>query len=176
MPGIQVLATAAGAWGGQGLHLPGDGRELSDEAGRFTLTDVPVGKVMFRGMSRDWQNSEYVPLQAMRTISGAGTIDVGDIAVFKQRTKHGEPIGVLGVGFAAPEADEPADEPVFKVSWIDPAGPAARSELRVGDVITSIDGVALTDGGASRMTAPPGTRLALGTARGVTVTVVLAAP
>jgi C-terminal processing protease CtpA/Prc len=61
---------------------------------------------------------------------------------------------------------------------IDPAGPAANTELAVGDVITSIDGV---DAGVlasetvcALFEPPPGTVLQLAVARGATVTVVAA--
>ena len=59
-----------------------------------------------------------------------------------------------------------------------PAGPAANTELAVGDVITSIDGV---DAGVlasetvcALFEPPPGTVLQLAVARGATVTVVAA--
>src|SRR5678815_3973310 len=147
---------------------------------RFTIANVPTGKVAIRGTPLNWTTSEYMMVQIVRNVSGTGTVNVGDIPMPKQRVKRGEPIGDLGLHFTAPSDDGPMDPVVRKVSGIDPAGPAARSELRVGDIITSIDGVDITGGNAQLfyvlIRAAPGTRLALGTQRGVTATVVLAAP
>lgn len=87
---------------------------------------------------------------------------------------------MLGVHFVELGVAVPVDEYRLQISWIDPAGPAARSGLAVGDVITTIDGVDVTgEGGAAAWTlmqAAPGTKLELGLARGATVTVTLAAP
>jgi C-terminal processing protease CtpA/Prc len=94
--------------------------------------------------------------------------------------KPHDPAGKLGVNFAQAPPDTPPDHRKLEVSWIDPAGPAANTELEVGDVITSVDGVDVTGANAPQagtlMRAPPGTKLALGLARGATVTVVLAPP
>jgi protocatechuate 3,4-dioxygenase beta subunit len=178
VPAIRVYADAAQVGG---MTRPGrDNTNTSDDAGRFTIQNVPTGKVAIRGTPINWTTSEYMMVQVVRSVNGTGTVDVGDIPVPKQRVKRGEPIGDLGLRFAAPPDDAPMDQVVRKVSAIDPAGPAARSELRVGDVITSIDGVDITGGNAQLfymlIRAAPGTRLALGTQRGATVTIVLAGP
>jgi C-terminal processing protease CtpA/Prc len=61
---------------------------------------------------------------------------------------------------------------------IDPNGPAAETELTVGDVVSSINGIDV-DVLASEVVyalfeSPPGTAVHLGLARGATVTVVAA--
>jgi C-terminal processing protease CtpA/Prc len=66
----------------------------------------------------------------------------------------------------------------LRVDEIDPTGPAAKSALVVGDVVTSIDGLPV--GGLEIQTArsllrvPGGTSIQLGLARGVSVTIVTA--
>ena len=66
------------------------------------------------------------------------------------------------------------------MSFIDPAGPAAKSGLEVGDVVTSIDATDITGANADQgwmlLRAPPGTKLSLGLARGTTLAITLAAP
>lgn len=179
--GIRVEAEAAKGGTGMVLAFGDDDRaNISDDAGRFTIENAPRGKVQLRGWPKDWSESDYAMTTAIRTIEGTGTIDVGDIAILKRRVKQGQPAGELGINFAEQPPDTAPEDQQMKVSYIDPAGPAAKTELKVGDVITAIDGHDVT--GANRaaawalMRAPPGTKLALGLQRGATVHVVLAAP
>ena len=76
--------------------------------------------------------------------------------------------------------DQDIDQRRFKVSYIDPQGPAAKTELKVGDVIISVDGYDVTGArfvdGWTLMRAPPGTALKLGLARDTTMKLVLAEP
>jgi C-terminal processing protease CtpA/Prc len=66
------------------------------------------------------------------------------------------------------------------VALIDPKGPAAKTELAVGDVVTTVDGIDVTGANAPNamtlMRAPPGTKLSLGLQRGAKVEIVLAQP
>ena len=59
---------------------------------------------------------------------------------------------------------------MFEVAWIDPAGPAAKSGLVVGDVVTSVDGIDITGANAglafTLFRVPVGARVSLGLARG----------
>jgi C-terminal processing protease CtpA/Prc len=113
-------------------------------------------------------------------VNGTGIVDIGDVKILKRRAKNGDLVGELGVHFVEQPENTPVDQQLFKVSWIDPAGPAAKTELKLGDVIATIDGIDVTGASHSNgevlMEAPPGTAIKLGLSRGVTVTVVLAAP
>ena len=64
--------------------------------------------------------------------------------------------------------------------WIDPAGPAAKSGLVVGDVVTSVDGIDITGANAglafTLFRVPVGARVSLGLARGAAVTITTVAP
>jgi protocatechuate 3,4-dioxygenase beta subunit len=163
------------------FNMGGDDREnISDDSGRFTIKDAPQGKLAIRGFPKDFDQSDYTWVYTVKTITGSGTVDVGDIGVVKKRVKPGDPVGELGIKFQQFSESTPPEEHLMKVSYIDPNGPAAKTDLKVGDVITTVDGVDVAGvnyGNAwPLMRAPPGTALKLGLQRGATVTVVLAPP
>ncbi len=183
-PVAGMRMSASLAKGGSGPTMIGPGNEadqehVTDEGGRFKIKHAPAGALHLFGFPKDAASSDYGVLSAVRTVD-AQRPDVGDLTIIKRRVKRNEPAGELGVNFARQPPDTPPDRREFKVSFIDPAGPAAKTELKVGDLVTSIDGVDVT--GASwanawiLMRAPPGTKLVLGLGRGAQVTVVLAAP
>lgn len=179
-PGIHMSASMADGDGGWSFSSS-DEANVTDETGAFTIANAPKGRVMIRGMPKNWRDSEYAMLQVVKVVTPTGpTADLGTLSIIRKRVKPGDPVGELGVNFAEQPPDTPPDKYEFKVSWIDPAGPAAKSELKVGDLITTIDGVDVTGASASvgytLLRAAPGTKLALGLARGATVTVVLGTP
>ena len=100
--------------------------------------------------------------------------------MLKKRLKDNEPEGELGIHFAESPQGEDADKHQYKVSYIDPQGPAAKLDIKVGDVVVSIDGIDVqgvnSANGWTLMRAPAGTKLTLGLARGTTAVVTLAAP
>ncbi|MGE0548441.1 MAG: PDZ domain-containing protein [Kofleriaceae bacterium] len=181
VPGIRVFARAES--GGAGIRFSmgngGSQDNVSDESGTFTVTQLPAGAIEITGVPKDLEDHAYGFLHATKMISGTGTVDIGELSIMRRRTKPGGPVGELGVKFAQQPRDTPISKRELKVSFIDPQGPAAKTELKVGDVITSVDGVAVANNVANAwivMMAPPGTKLTLGLARGTTVRVVLAAP
>ncbi len=117
-------------------------------------------------------------LQLVRTPAAAG--ELGDLPILRKRVKSGDAVGELGLNFAAQPDTLAFDQREYKVSWIDPAGPAVKSGIEVGDIVTTIDGIDITgtnSGNAyAQLRAAPGTRLVLGLERGVSVTITLAAP
>lgn len=153
---------------------------ISDDSGMFTIKRAPRGKLQITGMHKDFQDSDYTWVRTFRTVEGSGTVDLGDITVIKKRIKDGDPVGELGVGFVDLPSDTPPDKHRLEISFIQPDGAAAKTELKVGDVITSVDGVDVSGGNSMHawtlMRAPPGTKLVLGLARGASITIVLAAP
>ncbi len=179
VPGIHMSASMADGAGGSWFSS-GDEENVTDEAGAFKIANAPKGRVMIRGMPKDWRDGEYAMLAVIRVVTPTGsTADVGSIPMVKKRVKQGDPVGELGVNWAEQPPETEIDKGEYKVSWIDPAGPAAKTDLKVGDVITSVDGIDIVGNqntGAALLRAAPGTKLALGLARGVTVTVTLAAP
>jgi membrane-associated protease RseP (regulator of RpoE activity) len=180
VPGVHMMASPADGNGAFSFSS-GDDENVSDEAGQFTIKNAPTGKVMLRGIPKDWNDSDYAMSSAIRTVAADGaTGDVGNFPMIKKRVKAGDPVGELGINFAEQAPDTKPDSYEYKVSWIDPKGPAAATELKVGDVITSVDGTDITGAQAQTgwvlMRAAPGTKLSLGLARGATVVVTLAAP
>jgi protocatechuate 3,4-dioxygenase beta subunit len=180
VPGLRIFAQLAMGGGGVFSFGDEDRENITDEGGHFTVKNVPRGKLAINAWPKDWNESDYLGLNVVRTVEGTGTVDIGDLTIFKKRVKQGDPVGELGVHFAQQPRDTPLDKREYKVSFIDPQGAAAKTDLQVGDVVTTVDGVSIAGEGAGQFwvltRAPPGTKLALGLARGVTVTVTLAAP
>jgi protocatechuate 3,4-dioxygenase beta subunit len=151
----------------------------SDATGHFTIKNAPSGMVRLFGLVLD-PASDYDSVETVRKIDGSGTIDLGDISILKRRLKPDETEGELGVHWVEQPYGTPAEQQRYEISWIDPNGAAAKSDLKVGDVVTTVDGIDVQGAnhrrGHTLMTAPPGTKLTLGLARGATATVVLRAP
>jgi protocatechuate 3,4-dioxygenase beta subunit len=181
VPGIRMSASLGKrggrfTFGGESDDSP----SISDNDGKFMLEDSPRGAITIRGFAKDWGESDYGWIMVLRDITGSGTIDLGDLTIAKKRVKDGDPTGDLGVRWAENPRDIELDKRILKISYIDPQGPAAKTELKVGDIVISVDGVDVTGvnfaNGWTLMRAPPGTKLELGLQRGVKVPIVLAAP
>jgi hypothetical protein len=133
-------------------------RRVSDAAGRFTISRVPVGATHYYVGGSGLQD-----YYGERTITGSGVIDIGDLPI------GGSGEGKLGISFA--------DGLGATISKVDPKGPAAAAGLVVGDRITTINGLSLAgiDGVYlySFVIGPVGAKLTLGLERGGSVTVVL---
>ena len=149
----------------------------SDEAGRFKLEHVPSGRVTIRGYPT--MASGYGVFGIVRALDGTDDVDVGDLGIVKRRLGPDDPIGTLGITWADHADDTPSDQRSFTVLAIDPAGPAAKTALQVGDVVTTIDGTDVLannrSSGWTLLEAPPGTPIRFGLARGTSVTVVTVA-
>lgn len=138
-----------------------DPSRTTDASGRFTVTRVSPGRVT---IDAGTGNGEY--LSVTRTIEGAGTVDVGDLALARSRlTPDGQP-GELGITVSARE-----------IRSVAAGSSAATAGLVVGDVIRSIDGIDVTGEHAPHvrtlLEGPVGMKVLLGLARGVTVPVIL---
>jgi len=151
-----------------------DGANISGADGRFTLRHAPIGDIAVFGHPTEiTRDIGYRDLDAFsRTLSGDGTIDLGDLRVMRRRLHDDEPSGTLGFRW------RPGGYPPWIVEALDPA--AASSGLRMGDEVTTIDGHDITgddaEFGIDLLEAPPGTTLALGLTRGVTISLVLGPP
>lgn len=144
----------------------------TDANGRFALPRAPTGRIQLQ--VRD-DSSRYGPLYLAKNIAGEGTVDVGDVLLVRRRDS-GEPVGKLGVAFV-PQDHVPSERWVLQIAAIEAHGPAAGTALRVGDVITTIDGIDVKGSNQTYawalLHAPRGTKLALGLERGVTIDVKL---
>lgn len=180
VPGMRLFAAPSRGGGGMDfVVIEGENPEsVTDDAGRFTVRRAPVGDVWIRAHPSNVESNDGGMVNEVRKLSGTGTIDLGDLQIVRRRIKQGEPVGVLGLQFEVQPGDVPVEQRVLKIKAIDPAGPAAKTALQVGDVITTCDGVDVTGAGFhtwwTLVQAPPGTKLMIGTQRGVTLPVVLA--
>ena len=155
----------------------GSKEHISNKEGLFKLKDVPLGKNMVGAFTMD-KDSDYEFAMKMIDIE-AGDNDVGSITLLKKRIKKGEAVGDLGFEFKQPEIGTKPDEFEFTISLIRPNGPAAESGLEVGDVVTHIDGMDITENPMNAgilMKVPPETKLVFKTKDGKEASVVAAPP
>ncbi len=178
VPGIRMMASPIIGNGGFDNWGQDDQPNITDDRGEFVIEQAPRGRVFIRGYPKDWNDSEYTWLNLVRTPGPDG--DLGELPIFKRRVKKGDPRGELGINFVEQPEDTLPDDREIKVSWIDPQGPAAKVDIKVGDVVTTIDGIDVT--GANNysswalLSALPGTKITLGLQRGTSVAIVLAQP
>ncbi len=181
VPGMRVFARPAMGSGGFSFSWGGDDNDnISDTAGKFTVKRVARGKIAIQGMAKEWKESDYSWFRVLRTVEGSGTIELGDLGVIKKRIKEGETGGEIGLHFKEQAPDQPPDLAKLEVSFIDPKGPCAKLDIKIGDVITAVDGIDVTGGNSMHawtlINARVGTKLSLTLARGPTISVTLAAP
>jgi hypothetical protein len=181
VPGLMVFASPAK--GNAGISFSFGEEETShitDTAGKFTVKRAPKGKLAIQGMAKEWKESDYSWFRIFRTVTTSGTVDLGDLGVMKRRIKEGETAGKLGIHYKEQAPDADPETYAMEVSFIEPNSPAAKVDVKVGDVITSVDSIDVTGGGSmyawTLMNAPVGTKLTIGLKRGTTFSVTLAAP
>lgn len=181
VPGIMVFAKPA--VGGDNMSFTWgdeDTSHISDAQGKFTVKRAPKGKLAIQGMAKEWKDSDYAWFRIVREVSGNGPVDLGDIGVLKKRIKDGETAGKLGLHFKQQSPELSPDQQKLEVSFIEPNGPCVGLDIKVGDVITTIDGIDVVGANMAQswvlINAPVGTKLTLGLARGTSISVTLAAP
>jgi len=167
--------------GGGGYSRGGiRGQHVSDENGRYVLENAPVGRLRIIASAQGPAEADYKGGATLVTAAG-NEVEAPPIQVVKRRIKKTEKAGDLGfeIGPGDPKADP--EHGMLVVGLIRPNGPAAATDLRVGDEIASIDGYdvrgpnALYRYGALTRVAP-GTTIALGLGRGATVSITAAEP
>jgi hypothetical protein len=166
LAGAKVVANVPGPESTAYDRTDPDRRALSDSSGRFRLERVPSGV---------FEVNVFIPggwVPIVKSIDGIHDIDLGDIAIATVRSK--EP-GTIGIGWQMYADDVEMANRALVVKAIDPSGPAAATDLRVGDVVTTIDGYDIRGdrywNGFVLLEVSPGTTLQLGLARGVTVAI-----
>lgn len=127
--------------------MTGAGAIVTDDEGRFAVEGVGAGEVTVSLSLGDFASSNWEQLGTKVVQLAAGQrLDLGEIATLPPaRVAIGEQ-GSLGWDLTT-SATFPIDPAVTSddkhvwVEWVDPAGPAARAGVRIGDRVTSIDGV-----------------------------------
>ena len=177
--GLQVQVTPLQGGDNSMRGFDADPKRTSDAQGRFSVDNVAVGEVRIWGYSRvpdfGWAGvTTHVEIPATAT----GTVDIGTFSCIAKRLKTGALAGSSGLSFQ--QNADPRLLLSLTVARVDPAGPAAKLDIKVGDVVVAIDGVDIK--GTRNylryglMDAAPGTKLELTLARGVTVQLTLAPP
>ncbi|MBP9088488.1 MAG: carboxypeptidase regulatory-like domain-containing protein, partial [Kofleriaceae bacterium] len=166
--------------GGNNLNrLDGDPQRISDVRGRFSVDNVAVGEVSIYTYS---MNPDFgwarISTRAQIPATATGTFDIGTFGAIAKRLKPGKVAGDAGLSFQQ-NSDSRVPLPLT-VARVDPAGPAAKLDIKVGDVVVAIDGVDIT-GTRNYLRfglfdAAPGTKLELTLARGVNVVLTLVPP
>ena len=129
---VFVSTISVGASTGYSRHRAEQSK--SDHDGRFTIENVPVGKLRLLCNGR-----EIHMTYAVREVMGSGTVDVGDIPTIR---RSDELSGVSGMVLT--DLDDVFETSSVVVEKVTPDGPAARAGIEVGDVITSINGLDTT--------------------------------
>lgn len=128
------------ASGGRFSFSRGDKERITDEEGRFVVEDAPAGRVQVMAFPKDWMSSEYGWMRSIANVKAGEKSDVGILKIARRRLEQTERAGDLG--FTLHERDpkiEPEDS-VTKVALIRPTGPALKSGLKAGDIISAVDG------------------------------------
>jgi protocatechuate 3,4-dioxygenase beta subunit len=140
----------------------------TDADGRFTIPEAPRGTVSISGYG---VGADFAFVQAVRTVDGPGPVDVGTL--YRVKSTFGPDAVGLGFEVKTIDPDTPADQRKLVVDKIDPKGPAAATDLRVGDVVTSLDDLDLRGGNSALFmflgSSAPGTKTRITVERGVTI-------
>lgn len=155
------------------------GEHVSDEVGRYTVKQAPVGVVQVMAMPRS--TAEYQSTRTTVTIAeGEAEVELPPIRMTRNRVERGDPVGDLGYTLRHPE---PGADPLQRrqvVAVVRAGGPAAAAGLKAGDEIVMVEGQGVIGADAylhNNLTkVPPDTVVRLGLARGVTVEVTAGKP
>lgn len=154
----------------------GESKDITDAQGRFEIEGAPTGRISFLAIPSDVLHSEYATGVGRATLEPGATVELPTIRIPRARVKLVDRPADLGFSLRDDGSGDEVAPRVAVVAAIRAGGPAAGSGLQVGDTIVSVDGHDVTGAndylfqGLSRV--PEGTRLALGLARAVTITIV----
>ena len=137
--GMEVGVYTPGVWTGAG----GDENKLNvtDEQGRYEVTNAPSGKVQVNVSPRGWGDSDYSWSSMPAQLSDSATVvELPPIKVARRRVKDGEASGDLGIKL---KEQEPGADPMARqliVAHVRPGSSAAAGGLQAGDEIKTVDG------------------------------------
>ena len=163
------------------MGADGEKKHISGDDGRFEIERAPPGKGYLIGFPVDFAESTWGFVRhPVEVAAGAGVVDVGDVPAVKRRVKFGDPTGDLGLSFVEIAPDTEPEAYQMKVSKVRAGSPGEGAGVKAGDVIVTVDGIDIRGArsmlGWNLISVPIGAKVALGLARGVTVTVTAGAP
>lgn len=157
-------------------------KEITDEQGRFEVEHVPAGKIRIMVMPQSWgPDDEYGWVWGAVAEAKAGEVtELPPIKLVKRRTEARSRGGDLGFKVKEGDAEKEWHETPIEVAFIRPGGPAAKTDLEVGDVITAVDGHDVSGENrylyGSLTQVPEGTMLSFSLKRGTTVRITAGKP
>lgn len=174
LAGMEVYVSAPGTWSGGGGDE--EKRNVTDEGGRYEVTNAPSGKVQVSVHPRSWGSNEYAWTNMPAVLSSEASVtNLPPIKVARRRVKDGDASGYFGLKF---KESEPGADPLARqltVAHVQPNSPAALAGLQIGDTITSVDGQDVTGANAylyhGLTTVLEGTAVTFGTLSGKSVAV-----
>jgi protocatechuate 3,4-dioxygenase beta subunit len=171
VPGFQVRIQGGGNFFVRGGSDGPDRKDVSDDQGRFEVTNVPTGRVNVLAMARGFADDDYDMAWQTRTLAPEPAVqELAPIALVKRRLEREEKAGDLGFKVKQPEPDEEPEDRRQVVVFIRPGGSAEAAGLTVGDEIITIDGHDVTGIESARYrsltSVPEGTKLAMGLREG----------
>ena len=158
------------------------GKEITDEQGRFEVEHVPAGKIRIMVIPQGFDfDDEYGFVWGATAEAKAGEVtELPPIKLVKRRVERQGRGGDLGFKVKEGDAEKEWHETPIEVAFIRPGGPAAATDLKVGDIITAVDGHDVSGknrylyGGLT--TVPQGTTLSFSLERGATIKITAAKP
>jgi len=149
---------------------PADGKDLSDEQGRFVVEGVPTGLVNVIAVAETSVERYEVVLIPHRLSATPAEQDLGEILLVAKRVERRQDIGDLGFKHKEFAAEIETEQRRPKVAFVHASGPAAAAGLKVGDEIVRIDGQPVTGADFYRykilLKVSPGARVKLELASG----------
>ncbi|MFY0537279.1 carboxypeptidase regulatory-like domain-containing protein [Nannocystis pusilla] len=127
--GMQVYVSAPGVWSSSGDDE--DKRNVTDEQGRYEVSNAPSGKVQVNVYPRSWGSDEFswTSMPVMLS-SDASMTELAPIKVARRRVKEGDKSGELGIKVKEPE---PGADPLTRqlvVAYVRPGSPPPRRGCR----------------------------------------------
>lgn len=123
------------------MNSGGAKENVTDADGKFTVVAAPTGKVRVMLMPRSWGDETYGWNTLGATIpSDAQRHTLPALRIAKSRMNRNKRPGDLGFTLKETPPDLDMEDFPITVAFIRPGGPAAATELAIGDVITAVDG------------------------------------
>jgi protocatechuate 3,4-dioxygenase beta subunit len=126
----------------------GDREDVSDESGRFKVAAAPTGPVRLMVLPRNFfgaEDASYGWHDVVANIPADGTTyELPPIRIAASKVKMSERSGDFGITFKEGEPEQDEEDVPLQIAVIRPGSPAAASELKVGDIITEVDGQDVT--------------------------------